>query len=245
MAEGQERPRLENYRDYNQFLVDMATYKKRLREQPSQPNPQRSESTSKVPAQPTVLAALSPQPVPQVSAPATPRLDTIDPASEEAPPPLSVSGPEDLDYAVSKAKDFPHPVYKVTRRYNRSTAQSFPLPQLESQDLEGSAVANSLNGPTAMPDNPQTLSRALLEEQAKVALLERELSRSARGARHADEDEKESETLRNMVKIRGMREATISTIIQPVYIPGVVRENGAVIGITIYPSKTETTFNLH
>jgi hypothetical protein len=55
-----------------------------------------------------------------------------------------ISGPEDLEMAIEAAKRFFHPVYTEQFRYQRTTAQSFPLKPLDFAVLEEAAIGNGL-----------------------------------------------------------------------------------------------------
>lgn len=130
-AEWPERPRLEDYRDYPAFLQAMSRYRQNLALQSVQPPltitiiAPRSETLTELPA----------------SAP-----EMTDWLSEDAPPPLVITGPEDLAVAVEQAKSFVHPVYVTPLRYNRSTSFSFPLGHAPNELLEASAAATALLG---------------------------------------------------------------------------------------------------
>lgn len=130
-AEWPERPRLEDYRDYPAFLQAMSRYRQNLALQSVQPpltitiTAPRSETLTELPA----------------SAP-----EMTDWLSEDAPPPLVITGPEDLAAAVEQAKSFVHPVYVTPLRYNRSTSFSFPLGHAPNELLAASAAATALLG---------------------------------------------------------------------------------------------------
>lgn len=87
-----------------------------------------------------------------VSRPADARLTTkpipvpagIDPTSETAPPPLAITGPEDMDVAIELAKDIKHPNYTSPIRYHRSTHISFPLHSIDGSDMSQASVPNAI-----------------------------------------------------------------------------------------------------
>lgn len=241
------RPRLENYRDYTQFLNDMAAYKKRLRDQASQPAATAATTTTK-PAETTKpaisttqVASISPIPQTAVAPPAP--VSTIDPSSEEAPPPLNITGPEDLAYAVEKAKKFPHYTYKVTRRYNRSTAQSFPLPQLTPEDLEGNAVGGMWRGIKPMPADRDGVTDDTLQGQADTNQKDKDLVRKIAGAKKADDDEDKDRQTDYLVKSQGFQEHFLISPLEVIYLPGGSTTDAGIIGITIYPGKIQTSYH--
>jgi len=183
-----QRPLLENYSDYNQFLIDMAAYKKQLKEQQSQTQQPVAESpraadtgtgenTSPTPVDNSASAAQHPLNSPEAA----------NAADESAPPPLIVNGPEDLDSAVEAAKSFPHPQYQTPRRYNRSTAQSFRL-ALDPEDLAGSAVPGMWLGGYSLPDDIMGLDADALDQQANVDATLRDIYRSLFAAQKAQEN---------------------------------------------------------
>jgi hypothetical protein len=70
-----------------------------------------------------------------------------EPAPEPAPlwaDPYRINGPETLDQALERARFLAHPAYDEPYRYNRTTSQSFPLPQMGSTDMSDSGVEGEL-----------------------------------------------------------------------------------------------------
>jgi hypothetical protein len=228
MADPQlQRPLLENYSDYNQFLIDMAAYKKHLREQQDQPQDQTTDSSA---AKPEGGDAPAPTDHGNANTDNPPR----DADDEAAPPPLIVQGPEDLDNAVQAAKSFPHPSYMRTRRYNRSTAQSFRLPPLTPQDLEGSAVAGMWLSDNAMPDDVMGM-----DKESSVDASLKEIFRSIFATRKAEEADDQGQLEEVLVKDMGQNpKITYTPSVQIAYpftsdgvgsIRGLVRESGTMI----------------
>lgn len=70
---------------------------------------------------------------------------SIDPTSVLAPPPINITGPEDLSQAVEQARSISHPSYKEKIRYQRTTHLSFPLPSVENQDMSQASVSDVLS----------------------------------------------------------------------------------------------------
>lgn len=151
-----ERPRLQNYPSYYQFLQALEAWNKA--------NPQ-----GKVAQQPTPAVEVPPPP------PAN-----IDPTSELAPPPFIVKGPEDLDQAVELARDIEHPDYKEKIRYNRTTHISFPLKSIDGSDMSTASVGDALSLGT-VTGGSQSLSAAQLS-----SLLEQEGRRQAESRTDSD-----------------------------------------------------------
>jgi len=81
-----------------------------------------------------------------------------------------VTGPEDLDTAVSNAHGYVQPRYREPIRYNRTTHVSFPLTPLPGQQLADKA----LSAPGTLPDNlDDDIPEILLEDNVRI---QRELS---------------------------------------------------------------------
>ena len=96
--------------------------------------------------------------------------------SDTAPPPLRddqkdwhrVTGPEDLDTAVSNAAGYQQPRYREAKRFDRTTHVSFPLaplPQelLADQVVETTTATDNRNLLPALPDPLQELDSPSLE----------------------------------------------------------------------------------
>lgn len=89
-----------------------------------------------------LLALLPAGPLMAAESPAAP---AIDPTSELAPPPFEITGPEDLNEAIEKARSIEHPDYKEKIRYKRTTHISFPLTKIESaDDMSQASIAGAL-----------------------------------------------------------------------------------------------------
>jgi hypothetical protein len=128
------RPRLENYANYNEFLAAMYAYKKQIELEKKFAdsiviNIQLSEKSAHAPKGVSAMPVKSPE---------------LNSAIDTYVPPLIISGPEDLEMAIEAAKHFLHPVYTEMFRYQRTTAQSFPLKPLEVSSLQESAIGNGL-----------------------------------------------------------------------------------------------------
>lgn len=121
-AASSERPRLEDYPSSYEFLQALQAWN---REHPEGSAPVRPAATTATPAAPQATAVL-------------------DPTSELAPPPIEITGPENLDHAVEQAKSIEHPNYKEKIRYHRTTHLSFPLPKIDGQDMSQASVGDAL-----------------------------------------------------------------------------------------------------
>ncbi|MFN3586576.1 MAG: hypothetical protein ACK4UT_03645 [Moraxellaceae bacterium] len=124
-AEPEKRPRLEEYPSTTAWLQALQAYDRRR-------EPALATAT---PAKETPATSPLPLPLPE----------GMDPASEAAPPPLLITGPEDLERAVELARDIHHPEYEQPIRYNRTTHLSFPLRTIESQDMSQAGIGNTLD----------------------------------------------------------------------------------------------------
>ncbi len=123
------RPRLENYANYNEFLAAMYAYKKQLElEKKFADSIMINIQTADAPAKVSTMPVKSPE---------------MDSTIDIYVPPLIITGPESLEMAIEAAKKFMHPVYHEPLRYNRTTAQSFPLKPLEVNSLEEAAITDS------------------------------------------------------------------------------------------------------
>ncbi len=145
------RPRLENFANYNEFLAAMYAYKKQIELEKKFAdsiviNIQLSEKSANAPKGVSSMPVKSPE---------------LNSAIDTYIPPLVISGPEDLEMAIEAAKNFLHPVYTEMFRYQRTTAQSFPLKPLEFSSLQESAIANGLKLGFS-PDNEQQVTDNLV-----------------------------------------------------------------------------------
>lgn len=141
------RPRLENFANYNEFLAAMYAYKKQIELEKKFAdsiviNIQLSEKSEQGPKGISVMPVKSPE--------LNAEIDTYI-------PPLVISGPEDLEMAIEAAKRFFHPIYTEQFRYQRTTAQSFPLKPLDFAVLEDAAIGNGLKL-NFSPDNEQQVA---------------------------------------------------------------------------------------
>lgn len=121
-AAAEERPHMENYPSSYEFLQALQAWNK------AHPNGV------------TTAPASAPAPVAAQAA-------AVDPTSEQAPPPIDIKGPENLDMAVEQAKGIEHPAYKEKIRYHRTTHLSFPLHKIDGQDLSQASVEGALSLP--------------------------------------------------------------------------------------------------
>ncbi|MFP5430664.1 MAG: hypothetical protein ACLGHE_06735 [Gammaproteobacteria bacterium] len=124
------RPRLDQYTSYDEFLKAKVEWETRH----GQPSTDNGAFATPAPVAAHPEPTTRPIPVP----------DGIDPTSETAPPPLAITGPEDLEVAVELAKDISHPDYKAPIRYNRTTHISFPLPSIDGSDMSQASIEGGL-----------------------------------------------------------------------------------------------------
>lgn len=136
-----KRPRLEQFSSYDEFMKAMVAWESRP--------PAVTAATAK--------PAAAPQPAKEPSTRPIPLPEGVDPTSETAPPPLAITGPEDLETAVELAKDITHPDYKARIRYNRTTHLSFPLQSIDGSDMSQASVENALMVDKSTLDNDTTL----------------------------------------------------------------------------------------
>lgn len=135
MAASDERPRLENYPSSFEFLHALHEW-----------NRAHPDGEAQKPSSPPVAIEAVAQ-------------AAIDPTSELAPPPFAITGPEDLDHAIERAKDIAHPAYKEKIRYRRSTHISFSLPTIDGKDMSQASINDAL-GMKAMTEEEEASSLA-------------------------------------------------------------------------------------
>ncbi len=154
-----EKPRIEDYTDYGTFLVDIMEYRR-----------QKEEAAARAAAQ----AAMP--------APAAPAADSgTDPAL------YRINGPESLDDALARAKKLPHPVYQEAERYGRTTANSFPIQSLDSEDMSSNEVSGQLADlETLEPDVYR--EQDAIEENVVVSQARKPTNDSDARDKKADED---------------------------------------------------------
>lgn len=139
-----QRPEPEHYPDNSAYVHALVDYKRC-----------QAEQDHALPAAVALPEALTASPLPLAAASEAVTPDSAPDTREEAPPPFVVDGPENLDDAVAKARNIPHPEYREDKRYNRSTAQSFPLPRLDPDHMADSRVAGALEASAAGPGEQQ------------------------------------------------------------------------------------------
>lgn len=126
------RPRLDSYDSYSQFIAAMYEYKKQI-----ELNKRLADSLIWNIAQPEKNdnpdVSLMPIKKPQVSD-----------YSSVFIAPLIISGPEDLELAITLANSLLQPIHTEKYRYNRTTFDSFPLRPLESVALEQEMIKDGL-----------------------------------------------------------------------------------------------------
>lgn len=151
-----QKPRIEAYSDYDEFVRATAAYRRIMQGQV-------------VPSLPPALPEVTPSPSRTLTELPADSPEMNDPLSEDYPPPIVVTGPEDMEDAVEKAKSFIHPNYTAPLRYNRSTSQSFPLTHAGNRLLESSAVTDLLFGHAGSAD-AQRLLLALIHQDEMLSV---------------------------------------------------------------------------
>lgn len=199
-----ERPKLENYSDYNQFLRDMESYRKHQHDQ--QDTPAAAGDASQTLERPGdgTMADVGPVTDADVTtASAEPAKPAYDPDSEDNPPPIAVNGPEDLDTAIEQAKSFRHPIYKVTKRFNRTTSQSFPLVQLDQRNLERAVVGGIWYSQDPLPDDRSALDDSTLQGQADSASKAKQHAQSKAANQAATDASNQQQAVDQLVRTLG------------------------------------------
>lgn len=121
-----EKPRIEDYSDYGAFLVDIMEYRRQKEERAA------AKRAAAAAAGTTAMGDAG--------------LAGVNGANGVTDPDLyRIRGPESLDDALARARKLPHPVYEEQERYGRTTAQSFPIPEMEGDDMSANEVAGELH----------------------------------------------------------------------------------------------------
>ena len=74
-----------------------------------------------------------------------------------------VTGPEDLDQAVSNARGYQQPAYEEPVRFDRSTHISFPLAPLPGESMARQAIDGALDVATEPGDKSVALPAEVIE----------------------------------------------------------------------------------
>lgn len=127
-----EKPRIEDYADYNAFLVDIMEYRRQKQRMADAEKIRKAETAAAAEAlgftlQDETLANVSGQ-------------NGMDDLREL----YEIAAPESLEDALERAKKLPHPVYLEQERFGRTTASSFPMPQIDGADLSIGEVTGKL-----------------------------------------------------------------------------------------------------
>lgn len=117
-----EKPRIEDYADYNAFLVDIMEFRRQKQEKAAA----RAAASSAAAMDSAALAGVAIQ----------------DPDAGRAL--YDISGPESLDDALVRASKLPHPVYDEPERFGRTTSFSFPIPQMEGDEMADKEIQGQL-----------------------------------------------------------------------------------------------------
>lgn len=142
-----EKPRIEDYADYNAFLVDIMEFRRQKQER------QQARTRNATPA-----AALADDTLGNVSGQRESDLREL----------YDISEPETLEDALARARKLPHPVYQEAERFGRSTANSFPMPPMEVEDLSARDVTGLLQD--LEQTNPEIFRNPGDEQQAEHIL---------------------------------------------------------------------------
>ncbi len=120
-----EKPRIEDYSDYNAFLVDIMEFRRQKAERDAARAAAKAVTSGPVDDQ--ALAGVNGA------------NGVIDPEV------YRIRGPESLEDALARARKLPHPVYEEQERYGRTTSQSFPITEMERDDMSVNDVAGELH----------------------------------------------------------------------------------------------------
>jgi len=150
-----EKPRIEDYADYNAFLVDVMEYRRQKQQRLEARQRAEAEAAARaeeagVPLQEETLASISGQ------------------RAEDISGLYQISAPETLDEALERARKLPHPVYTEQERFGRTTSFSFPMPQIDGEDLYVGEVSGRLQDLELV--NPDTFRNPGDEEMAEQVL---------------------------------------------------------------------------
>lgn len=142
-----DKPRIEDYADYNAFLVDIMEYRRQKQE--------RLQARS---APPAPAASLSDDTLASVSGQRDVDLREL----------YEITSPESLEDALERAQKLPHPTYEEAERYGRTTSTSFPMAPMEGDDMSSREVSGNLQDLELL--NPDTFRNPGDEEQAAHVL---------------------------------------------------------------------------
>lgn len=117
-----EKPRIEDYADYNAFLVDIMEYRRQKQRILDEKQRQAAEAAAAAeaagfPVEDNTLASINAQ------------------GAQDLEGLYQITQPETLDEALERAKKLPHPVYTEPERFGRTTSYSFPIPQIDGAEL--------------------------------------------------------------------------------------------------------------
>lgn len=138
-----EKPRIEDYADYNTFLVDIMEYRRQKQER--------------------AAAAAAARAVPDET------LATVSGQAEPDRAIYTIVAPESLDEALERARKLPHPVYEEPERFGRTTSYSFPIPEMDGGDMATNEIAGRLADLESV--NPAAFADPSAEEQAIGVLV--------------------------------------------------------------------------
>lgn len=127
-----DKPRIEDYADYNSFLVDIMEYRR------------QKDSRGKEPATRTTTRTTPGQPPQRQNEPAPGKA-----ASPLSRDPYAIRHPETLDEALERARYLKHPTYDTQLRFNRTTSQSFPMEPLEGEEMSVAELPGTLTDTSA------------------------------------------------------------------------------------------------
>lgn len=125
-----DKPRIEDYADYNSFLVDIMEYRR-------QKDSRNKELTTR-------NAARSAQGLPPQRENEPEK--TVSPLARD---PYAIRHAESLDEALERARYLKHPTYDTQLRFNRTTSQSFPMEPLEGEEMSVAELPGTLTDTSA------------------------------------------------------------------------------------------------
>ena len=186
----EDKPRIEDYADYNTFLVDIMEYRRQKQER--------------------AAAAAAAKAIPD---------DTLATVAGQAEPDrtiYTIVAPESLDEALERARKLPHPVYEEQERFGRTTSASFPIPEMDGGDMATNEIAGRLADLEAV--DPTAFDDTSAEEQATGALVRNPSNEDEAADKQAFEGTDDAYTPSYNIANRTVTDSDGNTYWVPIYI---------------------------
>lgn len=191
-----EKPRIEDYTDYNAFLVDIMEFRRQKAERAAASAAAKASTTGPVDDQ---------------------ALAGVNGANGVTDPELyRIRGPESLEDALARARKLPHPVYEEQERYGRTTSQSFPIAELEGDDMSANEVAGELHDLQAVQPDPYLDPSA--EEHAVKVVADNPDNTDETQAKQAFEGTDDAYEVAIDTETRFIRDSDGRTIWAPIFV---------------------------